>query len=315
MFLQRDEIERRLQARLGKIHARLRLAIEEDHEAQSFGQGLTFLHIENLPYSRAVIEGVLRLTGMYWIGQRNARRVRVLSNEIVSRCLPEAFSGFTILHMTDLHADRSAGALAAVKELVRDLDYDHCVWTGDYRAETFGDFGPCLEELQKLRAAIRTDVHAVLGNHDSILMAPDLEDMGVQMLLNENVALSRGGASIFLAGVDDAHFYRVDNIEKAAHDIPHDAYSILLSHTPEIYRQAAHAGFDLMLGGHTHGGQICLPGGFPLTLDAVLPRRMGKGAWTYAGMSGYTSAGAGTSIVPARFNCPPEITLHRLIRC
>jgi predicted MPP superfamily phosphohydrolase len=104
----------------------------------------------------------------------------------------------------------------------------------------------------------------------------------------------------------------VDNIEKAALDLPRDEFAILLSHTPEIYRQAAHADFDLMLSGHTHGGQICLPGGIPVTLDSVLPRRMGRGRWTYGRMIGYTSAGVGTSVVTARFNCPPEITIHTL---
>ena len=74
------------------------------------------------------------------------------------------------------------------------------------------------------------------------------------MLLNECEPIERGDATIYLAGIDDAHFYRVDNIEKAASGIPHEAFSILLSHTPEIYRQAAHAGFDLLLSGHTHGG-------------------------------------------------------------
>ena len=69
-----------------------------------------------------------------------------------------------------------------------------------------------------------------------------------------------------------------------------------------------------MLSGHTHGGQICLPGGIPLTLDSALPRRLGAGAWTYHGMDGYTSLGAGASIVPVRCNCPPEICLHEL-RC
>lgn len=312
-FLSRDAISQRLDARLGKIHARQRLGIETDHEAQAFGQGLTFLHLENLPYSRAVIEGVLRLSGMYWRGRRNAARPRVLTNEIVSARLPAAFDGFTILHLSDLHADISPEAMARVAELIAGLDYDLCVWTGDYRGETFGDFRACLDGLLRLRRVISGDIYAVLGNHDSILMVPDLEAMGVAALLNENVAIRRSGAAIWLAGVDDAHFYRVDNLEKAARDIPDAAYSILLSHTPEIYRQAAHAGFDLLLGGHTHGGQICLPGGFPLTLDAVLPRRMGRGAWKYGAMAGYTSAGAGTSIVPVRFNCPPEITLHRLL--
>ena len=132
------------------------------------------------------------------------------------------------------------------------------------------------------------------------------------MLLNECEAISRGDEAIFLAGIDDAHYYRVDNIEKAASEIPVNGFSILLSHTPEIYRQAAHAGFDLLLSGHTHGGQICLPGSIPITLDSVLPRHMGSGPWKYRDMVGYTSVGVGSSIVAVRINCLPEITLHHL---
>ena len=76
-------------------------------------------------------------------------------------------------------------------------------------------------------------------------------------------SLLRGGESLSLAGIDDTHYYRVDNIEKAASDILPDTFSILLSHSPEVYRHAAHAGFDLLLTGYTHGGQICLPGFCP----------------------------------------------------
>jgi predicted MPP superfamily phosphohydrolase len=138
--------------------------------------------------------------------------------------------------------------------------------------------------------------------------------MGVRMLLNERETIERGVARLHLAGIDDAHFYRMDNIAKAAEGIPHHEFSILLSHTPEIYRQAAHADFNVLLSGHTHGGQICLPGGIPITLNCVLPRSMGNGSFNHHGMIGYTSAGAGVSIVSARFNCPPEITLHHLHR-
>jgi uncharacterized protein len=154
----------------------------------------------------------------------------------------------------------------------------------------------------------------VLGNHDSIAMVPDMETLGIRVLLNECAVIERAPASLYLAGVDDAHFYRADNIEKAAADIPGGCVSILLSHTPEIFRQAAHAGFDLMLSGHTHGGQICLPGGIPILLEADLPRAFGAGAWRYADMVGYTSVGAGSSVVPVRFNNRPEIALHRLVR-
>ncbi|MGJ0507104.1 MAG: metallophosphoesterase [Methylocystis sp.] len=311
--LESDEITARLEARLGIANARRRLAMETQRQSQARRETLTVLGVA-LPIPHRWIEGVLRLSGLYWIGRRNAARVRVLVNEIVSADLPAAFDGFTILHLSDLHADNSPRAMSSVADLLGDLDYDLCVWTGDYRGETFGDFRPCLRALFSLRARISTDVYAVLGNHDSIRMVPDIEAMGVRLLLNESVVIARGDARLSLAGVDDAHFHHAEDLASAARGVPVDAYAILLSHTPEIYSAAAQAGFDLLLGGHTHGGQICLPGGFALTLDAVLPRRMGRGAWKHETMSGYTSAGAGASIVPVRFNCPPEITLHRLLR-
>ena len=146
-------------------------------------------------------------------------------------------------------------------------------------------------------------------------MVPDLEALGIAVLVNECIAIRRGEDAIYLAGVDDAHFYRADNIEKAATEIPERCVSILLSHTPEIYRQAAHAGFDLMLTGHTHGGQICLPGGIPILLEADVPRALGAGPWRHRQMVGYTSVGAGSSVVPVRFNNRPEITLHHLVVC
>jgi hypothetical protein len=311
-FLSADEIDHALASRLGRVHALQRLGIEKDHEAQAFGQGLTFFHIENLPVSHTIIEMILRLSGTYWRGRANAARVRLRTNEVFSERLPSQFDGFTILHLSDLHADLSAGAMAEAARLVSGLRYDLCVLTGDYRGLTFGPYYPCLRDMQRLREVLSGDIYGVLGNHDTILMVPDLEQMGIRMLLNEHVMIERHGHKIFLAGIDDAHFYRVDNIEKAAADIPHDAFSILLSHTPEIYRQASPAGFDLLLAGHTHGGQICLPGGVPIILGSALPRSMGRGPWHYGAMAGYTSVGAGSCGVPVRFNCPPEITLHRL---
>jgi len=194
------------------------------------------------------------------------------------------------------------------------LSYDVCVLTGDFRGQTAGPHQPALEGLEQVVRCLRDPVYGVLGNHDTVLMVPAMEAMGIRMLLNESVVIDRGGQHLHLAGIDDAHYYRVDNIEKAAADIPHDEFSILLSHTPEIYRQAAHADFRVLLSGHTHGGQICLPGSIPLTLDSRLPRRLGSGAWRYHGMDGYTSVGVGSSIVPVRFNCRPEITLHHLTR-
>lgn len=307
-----QDIVAKLERRLGRVHARQRIGIERDHEAQVFGQGINFFHIENWYSAHSVIRNTLRLTGLYWRGQRNAARIRVRHNVIRLPGLPAAFAGFTILHISDMHIEMNPAAMRRLTELLPDLSYDACVITGDFRAKTFGPFDDMLAGLAPVRAQLKDPVYGVLGNHDTITMVPAMEDMGIRMLLNEVVEITRDGDRIHLAGIDDAHFFRVDNIEKAATGIPHDEFSILLTHTPEIYRQAAHADFNLLLCGHTHGGQICLPGSIPVTLDSVLPRHMGNGPWTYRDMVGYTSVGVGASVVPVRLNCLPEITLHKL---
>jgi predicted MPP superfamily phosphohydrolase len=309
-----EDILAELEHRLGPLHARQRLGIERDHEAQKFGQGLTFFHLENWYSAQTAIRVVLKVTGLYWRALRNAERVVVRHNDIRLSQLPLRFEGYTILHLSDLHTDMNEVAMQRLGELVGDMRYDLCVLTGDYRGKTFGPFEAALDGVERVRRRLRGPVYGVLGNHDTIQMVPALEAMGIRILLNECEVIERDDQRIHLAGVDDAHFYRMDNIEKAALPIPAGAFSILLSHTPEVYRQAAHANFDLMLSGHTHGGQICLPGSIPITLESALPRRMGAGAWQYHGMTGYTSVGAGSSVVPVRLNCPPEITLHRL-RC
>jgi len=309
-----EALLQKLAQRLGALHARQRLGIEIDHEAQVFGQGLNFFHPENWYASPSLIRAALKLTGLYGRGCRNAARVQVRHNDIVLPTVPDRFDGFTLLHVSDPHADMSEDAMRRLTELLPGLNYDLCVVTGDFRGATYGDFDAALARFADVRAQIKGKVYGVLGNHDTIRMVPGLEEMGMRMLINECETIVRDDQRLHLAGIDDAHFYRVDNIEKAAAAIPRGAFSILLSHTPEIYRQAAHAGFALLLSGHTHGGQLCLPGGIPITLDSMLPRRMGAGAWTYQGMVGYTSVGVGCSIVPARLNCPPEVTLHHLRR-
>jgi hypothetical protein len=307
-----EDILEKLEQRLGRLHARQRLGIETDHEAQIFGQGLTFFHLENWYSAESIIRHVLKLTGLYWRARRNAERIVVKHNGIRFKDLPPLFDGFTILHISDMHADMNEVAMRRLCELVGEMRYDLCVLTGDYRGKTFGPFEAALEGVGRVRSHLKGPIYGVLGNHDTIQMVPGLEAMGIRILLNECEVIDRGDQQIYLAGVDDAHFYRVDNIEKASLPISDGEFSILLSHTPEIYRQATHANFKLMLSGHTHGGQICLPGSIPITLESALPRRMGAGPWKYNDMIGYTSVGAGSSIAPVRLNCPPEVTLHCL---
>lgn len=304
----------RLAARVDRVHLRQRLGIERVYEAKVFGQGRTFFHYENLEFLDNFIRGVLRVCGLYRRGQRNARRVVVRDNEVALPHLPAAFDGARMLHATDLHLDLAPGIPEALLEALDGLEYDFCVLTGDFRAATWGSTAPALEALARVRPALGPAVYAVLGNHDSITMLPAIEDLGITVLLNEATALERGRDAIWLAGVDDPHYFRADNLEKASAAIPEDAVSILLSHSPEIYKYAAHAAFDLMLAGHTHGGQICLPGGWPLLLNADCRRRYCRGRWDYHGLQGYTSAGSGACVVDVRFNCPPEVVVHTLRR-
>jgi predicted MPP superfamily phosphohydrolase len=301
-----------LRDRVGKIHLRQRLGIETDYERRIFGQGRTFFHIENWYSLRSIMRNILRLALLLGRGRRNARRIQLRHNRIPLPRLPRAFDNYRILQISDLHLDMAPDFPHALIEAVRQVDYDLCVLTGDYRAETYGPYTAALDALRQLRVHLRGDVYAILGNHDTLCMVPAMEAMGIRMLLNEQVPIERQGEVIHLAGIDDPHYYRADNLEKAADAIPDGAVSVLLAHSPEIYRHAAHADFNVMLCGHTHAGQICLPGGLPLMCNARCPRAFCRGSWAYHGMTGYTSAGSGSCVVDVRLNCPPEITLHQL---
>jgi len=176
----------KLEQRLGgRLYAKQRLGIETDHEAQIFGQGLTFFHIENWYSIHSVIRTLFKLTGLYWRGRANAARVQVRHNDIRSKKLPPAFNGFTLLHMSDFHADINDGAMGRLEQILPGLSYDLCVLTGDYRGATFGKFDEALARMRPVLASIKQPVYGVLGNHDTIRMVPDLEAMGIRMLLNE----------------------------------------------------------------------------------------------------------------------------------
>lgn len=303
-----------LEQRIGRAHLSQRLGMEADYAAHVRRAAGAFFHIENWYSVHSLIRNTLRLTGLHARGRRNALDIQLRRHDVPLAGLPPAFDGYTLLQISDPHVDMNAEITDTLIACVRALDYDVCVLTGDYRAKTFGPYTQTLAELTRVRAHLKAPLYAVLGNHDTIHMVPGMEAAGIPVLLNECVVLEHDGATIYLAGIDDAHYYHVDNIQKAAADIPTDAIAILLSHTPEVYRQAAHSGFHLTLCGHTHGGQICLPGGWPILTDADCPRRFAAGSWRYHNMIGYTSVGSGATIVDIRLNCLPEITLHRL-RC
>src|SRR5437764_9417761 len=96
------EVLEQLERRLGRLHARQRLGIEEDHEGHIFGHGINFFHPENWSRSALLIRATLKLTGLYWRARKNAERIQIRRHDVVLRELPAAFDGFTILHISDL---------------------------------------------------------------------------------------------------------------------------------------------------------------------------------------------------------------------
>lgn len=301
-----------LAARFGREHVERRLQLEAEHEQRLRRFLPGFLHVESRWSVHRVIRGGLRLAGLYRRARRNARRLCLREHEVPLAGLPRALDGYALLQVSDPHVDFDPEFPQQLIAQLRGLRFDACVLTGDYRTRTYGAHEPTLAAMAQLRPWLGERVYAVLGNHDTIRLVPGLEAMGIRVLVNESVLLERAARGLHLAGIDDAHCYRLHDADRAAAAIPPGAPSVLLSHTPEPYREAARAGFGLMLCGHTHGGQICLPGGFPLIIDADCPRRLARGSWRYRNLIGYTSAGSGSSIVDVRLNCPPEVTLHRL---
>lgn len=274
-------------------------------------------------FRRACLAGVMRLapsllvtglrfSGLYRHGRRQFQTIRVVHNEVRLPHLPQALDGFTLLQLSDLHLDLAPALVEVIAATIRDLRYDVCVMTGDFRNLTIGPWQAAVAETLRLGAHLRAPAYAVLGNHDLLSMVPPLEAGGIRFLLNESVRLEHNGSSIHLAGIDHPAFSGTDGLRRALRQVPHSAPCILLAHAPAVHAAAGHHRIDLVLAGHTHGGQICLPGGWVLWRNDPSPRRLLRGPWQVGVLRGYTSPGTGACGVPIRFNCPPEVTLHIL---
>ncbi len=305
-----------LEDRIGRDHLATRLRLQVNHSAKYFGRGFGSFHWENSHLLPQVLEFLLKASGLLGVGKQNVLDFEVVEIDVMLEDLPEALEGYCLLQLSDIHIDGMPDGGERLIRIIRTLRYDACVMTGDYRFHTFGNYKNALDGMKRLAAAIECPdgIYGILGNHDFVEMVPALESCGIRMLLNEAVRIARGDAAIHLLGLDDAHFYGVAVIEKAIRDLPADGLKVLLVHSPELIPQAAEAGVSYYLCGHTHGGQICLPGRIPLLTNASCTREYVGGVWHYQHMAGYTSRGTGSSCLPVRFFCPPEITLHRLIR-
>ncbi len=157
----------------------------------------------------------------------------------------------------------------------------------------------------------------MLGNHDHRVgadaVAAALEHRGIRVLRNEHVYLRRNGSGLTLAGVDDFD-YGQDDLPRALRGATSDHPWILLSHNPALLPQAAATGVDLVLAGHTHGGQVGLPRLNSLRRPERLrvPLRFRHGHDRVGSTQIYISRGIGTVVLPLRVRCPAEIPVLRL---
>ncbi len=263
------------------------------------------------------LEKLLNLTGLRARGEANAREFRLREITMPFDNLPLEFRGFRILHISDPHfRENDPDFTEKLCAFLDPIEADFCAFTGDYRYAFTGPYQHVLDGMQRLLHTVkpRYGSAAVLGNHDVAAFIEPFRAMGLPVLMNEHVSLDVGGGRIWIAGVDDPHRYRCDNLPLAVAGLSPEDFTILLAHTPEIAAAAPQYGIDLYLCGHTHGGQVCLPGGIALIVNARAPRKFCFRRWQNGPTRGYTSAGLGTTDIPVRFFCPPEAALITLQR-
>jgi predicted MPP superfamily phosphohydrolase len=268
-----------------------------------------------LDYFLPAINLTLKWSGVLGRGKANAMNIVLREYELSYPHLPPAFDGYTLLHLTDLHLDSLPGIEKVICEKIQPLSPDLCVMTGDYRWKSRGSYSDkVLQPLQEIvRSSSAADgVYATLGNHDTHEVLEPLENMGVQVLNNDSVHIHRSQHRMLLSGTDDPHQYYSDEAVEALSAESGD-FKIALIHSPELYAEAARCGYDLYLCGHTHAGQICLPGGRPLITHLKKGKKLYHGLWQEGNMIGYTSAGCGVSGIPVRYYSRGEITIFRLV--
>lgn len=259
-------------------------------------------------------EILIRFSPFYQRGIKNASHPVVNHIDLFFDSLPLEFDGYSILHMTDLHLDFIPEITRRICEQIKFIKTDLCVMTGDYSNLTEGNsYKNILAPMQEILSVVqpRDGIFATLGNHDTYKMVPPFEKMGITMLINETCDITRGSSKISITGLDDPHYFYTKEAKKAM-EVPGPGFKIALVHTPALYDEAQQNGYDLYLAGHTHGGQICLPGGIPLILHLDRGRKYYRGKWKYRDMTGYTGQGVGAVGIPLRYNTQSEITVFTL---
>lgn len=253
--------------------------------------------------------------------------LRVKELDISFPNLPRAFDGYTLLHISDLHLTKLGLLEKRTMEIISKREVDGCVVTGDVTAQ------PRASDIFRRICSViphRDPIMMVLGNSehkpwlDSDMLVEALSFDGLRMLVNSSTTLTRGGESIAVVGVDDAYSRRSD-LGLAFSGIDPKSFVLLLTHSPCVTPEAIQLGADLILSGHTHGGQVRMP--YAGLVWTHMRRNKGLNDGLYDSKSIgcitgedaghavlFVNRGIGTSRFHVRLFCPPEIvyiTLHR----
>jgi uncharacterized protein len=252
--------------------------------------------------------------GIFYVTRVEPSWIEVRAISMPLPHLAPQFSGYRVVQLSDIHADRwmTAERLAKIVHRVNELKPDLVVLTGDFVTGSAEEFSPNLVAFSELHPVDKT--LAVMGNHDvwtnPLMIQGVLEAAGVQVLNNQVATLQRKSAQLSIAGVDDIWSKRA-RLDRVLAALPSEGAAILLAHEPDFAEQSAATGrFDLELSGHSHGGQVKLP-----FVKRVLPPLAYKypiGQYKVGNMIQYTNRGVGTSGLHLRFNCRPEITVFTL---
>lgn len=233
--------------------------------------------------------------------------------QIYLRRLPKALDGLRIVQLSDLHYGPIVNPrhLERAIQAANDLRPDLIALTGDYISHDRSYAAPCAELVGRLRAS--HGVFAVMGNHDNWTDAELIADLfraeGIRVLLNEGLRLDLRGESFWLAGVNDT-MVGLEDLPLALAGSSDDELKLLLAHNPIILRRAARAGVDLVLSGHTHGGQVTLRP--EKNLSGRPRRRLLRGLGRRGNTQIYVTRGLGTVVLPIRYGCPPEVSVLEL---
>ena len=231
--------------------------------------------------------------------------------------LPAQLEGLRILHLSDFHLRSHWGRpYDQLIEMVQLNAPDLILFTGDF-VDSKHDHRPALPLVRRLVPKLRARLgfYAVQGNHDPDMLLPHLAEMGVEMITHRRVVLAQGATQLELIGLGG--FIREEFDPDFIRRLPprrDGDVRIVLSHYPDLFGMVRALEPDIYLAGHTHGGQICLPGGRPIFSHDSLPKRLAKGIHRIGSTWYAVSQGMGFSGVPLRLFCPAQCVEFKLVR-